>query len=95
METVIDALPAVIERNPEIVYTIAGRTHSDVALREGERYRLMLERRVIELGLEAYVEFDDRFLAIDELSDLLAATDVFVTPSEESRADHLSTREGV
>ena len=80
LETVIEALPAIIERNSEIVYTIAGRTHPDVARREGERYRLMLERRVLELGLEAHVEFDDRFLAIDELSDLLAATDVFVTP---------------
>ncbi len=40
----------------------------------------MLERRVLELGLGDHVEFDDRFLSIDELADLLAATDVFVTP---------------
>ena len=80
LETVIEALPALIADHPEIVYTIAGRTHPDVARREGERYRLMLERRVVELGLEEHVEFDDRFLAIDELSNLLAATDVFVTP---------------
>ena len=80
LENVIDALPAMIERHPEITYVIAGRTHPDVARREGERYRLMLERRVLELGLEEHVEFDDRFLAMDELADLLAATDVFVTP---------------
>jgi glycosyltransferase involved in cell wall biosynthesis len=80
LEMVIDALPAMIERHPEIVYVIAGRTHPDVAHREGERYRLMLERRVLELDLAEHVEFDDRFLSIDELSDLLAATHVFVTP---------------
>jgi glycosyltransferase involved in cell wall biosynthesis len=80
LETVIEALPAIIERHPEIVYVIAGRTHPDVAHREGERYRLMLKRRVLELDLAEHVEFDDRFLSIDELSDLLAATDVFVTP---------------
>jgi glycosyltransferase involved in cell wall biosynthesis len=80
LETVIEALPAMIERHPEISYTIAGRTHPDIAQREGERYRLMLERRVFELGLDAHVEFDDRFLTIDELSELLAATDVFLTP---------------
>ena len=80
LETVIEALPAMIERHPEILYTIAGQTHPDVSHREGERYRLMLERHVLELGLGAHVEFDDRFLSIDELSDLLAATDVFVTP---------------
>ena len=62
---------------------IAGRTHPDVAHREGERYRLTLEQAVLELGLEDHVEFDDRFLAIDEIADLLAATDVFVTPYRE------------
>ncbi len=80
LETVIEAMPAVLERHPEVVYTVAGRTHPDIAHREGERYRLMLERRVHELGLDASVEFDDRFLSLDQLSDLLAATDVFVTP---------------
>ena len=80
LETAIEALPAIVERHPEIVYTIAGRTHPDVWRREGERYRLMLEQRVAELGLGAHVEFDERFLSIDELSDLLASTDVFLTP---------------
>ena len=63
----------MIERHPEIVYVIAGRTHPDVAHREGEQYRLMLQRRVLELGLDDHVEFDDRFLTIDELSDLLSS----------------------
>ena len=80
LETAIEAMPAVLERHPEVVYTIAGRTHPDIARREGERYRLTLERRVHELGLDENVEFDDRFLTPDQLSDLLAATDVFVTP---------------
>jgi glycosyltransferase involved in cell wall biosynthesis len=80
LETVIEALPAIVERHPQVTYVIAGRTHPDVARREGERYRLTLERAVVDLGLEDNVEFDDRFLSIDEIADLLAATDVFVTP---------------
>ena len=80
LETALDALPAIVERHPEVLYTIAGRTHPQVARREGEKYRLQLERQVIDLGLEGHVAFDDRFLSIDELADLLAATDVFVTP---------------
>ena len=76
----IEALPSMLERHPEISYVIAGRTHPDIAHREGEQYRVMLEQRVLELGIEEHVEFDDRFLTIDELSDLLSATDVFVTP---------------
>ncbi len=80
LETAIEALPALLERHPDVVYVIAGRTHPDIERREGESYRLMLGRRVMELGLEDHVEFDDRFLSIDELADLLSATDVFVTP---------------
>ena len=40
----------------------------------------MLERRIVDLGLGEHVELDDRFLSVEELADLLAATDVFVTP---------------
>jgi glycosyltransferase involved in cell wall biosynthesis len=80
IETVIEALPAVVERYPDLVYTIAGRTHPDVERREGERYRLMLEGRAFELGLGTHVVFDDRFLSVDELSSLLAQSDIFLTP---------------
>ncbi len=80
LETVLEALPAIVERHPETVYVIAGRTHPGVAQREGERYRLSLQKRVAELGLTEHVEFDDRFLSIAEIADLLAGTSVFVTP---------------
>ncbi len=83
LETVIEALPAIVERHPEVLYVIAGRTHPDVAHREGERYRLTLEQAVLDLGLEDHVEFDDRFLSVEGIADLLAETDVFVTPYRE------------
>jgi glycosyltransferase involved in cell wall biosynthesis len=35
LETAIEALPSIIERHPEIAYVIAGRTHPEVAHREG------------------------------------------------------------
>jgi glycosyltransferase involved in cell wall biosynthesis len=80
LETAIAALPAIVDRHPEVMYLIAGRTHPQVARREGELYRLTLERCVVDLGLGDHVTFDDRFLSTDELADLLAVTDVFVTP---------------
>ena len=83
LETVIEAMPQIVARHPDVLYVIAGRTHPDVAHREGERYRLKLEQTVLDLGLEDNVEFDDRFLSIEEIADLLAATDVFVTPYRE------------
>jgi glycosyltransferase involved in cell wall biosynthesis len=83
LETVIAALPRIVERHPEVLYVIAGRTHPDIAHREGERYRLSLEQAVLDLGLEDHVEFDDRYLSVEEIADLLAETDVFVTPYRE------------
>jgi glycosyltransferase involved in cell wall biosynthesis len=80
LETVLEALPAIIERHPETLYVIAGQTHPGVAQREGERYRLSLQHLVTQLGLEEHVEFDDRFLTVAEIGDLLAVTSVFVTP---------------
>ncbi len=80
LETAIQALPYVIERHPDVRFLIAGRTHPHVARREGERYRCMLEDLVGDLELGDHVVFDDRFLSIDELGELLAATDVFITP---------------
>jgi glycosyltransferase involved in cell wall biosynthesis len=80
LETVLDALPAIIEEHPETLYVIAGRTHPGVAQREGERYRPTLQQKVLELGLAKHVEFDDRFLSVAEISELLAVTAVFVTP---------------
>ena len=80
IEVMLDALPAVVARHPNVLYVIAGRTHPQIARRKGEEYRLMLERRILDLGLSDHVQLDDRFLAVDELADLLAATDVFVTP---------------
>jgi len=80
VEAVLRALPAIVEHHPEALYVIAGRTHPGVAQREGERYRLSLLQLVLDLGLSEHVEFDDRFLTIDEIGDLLAVTSVFVTP---------------
>ena len=85
LELMLDALPAVIERHPDVLYVIAGRTHPQITRREGEEYRLMLERRILDLDLSEHVELDDRFLSVDELADLLAATDVFVTPYSNSQ----------
>jgi glycosyltransferase involved in cell wall biosynthesis len=80
IENVLRALPAIIDQHPEALYVVAGRTHPGVAQREGERYRLSLQQLVAELGLGSHVEFDDRFLAVDEIADLLSTTSVFVTP---------------
>ncbi len=80
IETVIEAMPAIVAQHPDVLYLVAGQTHPEVVKDEGERYRLSLERLVRDLHLERHVQFLDRFLSLSELAFLLASTDLYVTP---------------
>jgi len=80
IEHVIDALPAILERHPETVYIVLGATHPHVKERGGEIYRLGLATRAARLGVEASVIFHDRFVSNAELTEFLAAADIYVTP---------------
>ncbi len=80
IEVVLDALPDVVATHPEALYVVLGATHPEVRRREGERYRQGLQRRVDDLGLGAHVEFRDHYASAAELTELMAACDVYVTP---------------
>lgn len=80
IELVIKALPKVVEQHPEVLYIIAGKTHPNVIQHSGEEYREYLEQLVETRGLHEHVQFINRYLPIDELTDLLSACDVYITP---------------
>ncbi|MCL5264630.1 MAG: glycosyltransferase family 4 protein [Chloroflexi bacterium] len=80
IEVMLEALPPVVERHPEITYVILGATHPEVAKTQGERYRLSLERKARDLGLQSNVVFQNRFVDIGELCDYICASDLYVTP---------------
>lgn len=80
IENVIDALPAILASFPETVYVVLGATHPHVKERHGEAYRLMLEDRAQRLGVASSVVFHDRFVSLPELTEFLAAADIYVTP---------------
>lgn len=80
IEYAIEALPAVIDRHPNVVYIVLGPTHPHVVLHEGESYRRSLERRVSALGLDEHVIFDDRFLSLEELVAYIGSADIYLTP---------------
>ncbi|HVJ21660.1 MAG TPA: glycosyltransferase family 4 protein [Polyangiaceae bacterium] len=80
IEHVIDALPAIAQRFPEVLYIVLGATHPHVKERHGESYRLSLEQRAERLGVEGNLIFHDRFVSQSELVEFLAAADIYVTP---------------
>jgi hypothetical protein len=80
IEIAIAAMPAIVARHPKALYVIAGQTHPEVAKLYGEEYRLSLERLARDLGLGDHVVFDDRFLDMEDLASMLAATAIYLTP---------------
>ena len=80
LETAIEALPAIVERHPELVYRIVGATHPNLVASEGEAYREQLMALAEKLGVAGHVQWDNRFLDTDELLDQLEACDIYVTP---------------
>ena len=80
VEFVIQALPSLIEKHPNILYLIIGETHPEVRKNEGESYRMSLIRLVDQLGLRNHVGFHNRFLTKRELIRYLHATDIYITP---------------
>ena len=80
IEYVIDALPEIVARHPNVVYIVLGATHPHIKARHGEIYRHMLETRAVELGVDQNVIFHNRFVSHDELVEFLVASDIYVTP---------------
>ncbi|MGK0186989.1 MAG: glycosyltransferase involved in cell wall biosynthesis [Verrucomicrobiales bacterium] len=80
IEYVIEALPAIVEEHPNVVYLILGATHPQLLASEGERYRLSLDRRARELGVKQHVIFHNHFVSPADLNEFIGATDIYVTP---------------
>lgn len=83
IETSLNALPAIISQNPEVLFLIIGKTHPTVVKNEGEQYREMLFRKVIELGLQNHVKFINHFLPLPELLEYLLLTDIYLFTSKD------------
>lgn len=80
IEYAIEALPEIVRRHPNVVYIVLGATHPHLIAREGENYRLGLERLAEDRGVKEHVIFYNRFVSLDELTEFIAATDIYLTP---------------
>jgi glycosyltransferase involved in cell wall biosynthesis len=80
IEHVIEGLPAILEAYPNVVYIILGATHPNVMAREGESYRLRLERLAQDRGVASHVIFYNRFVTLEELKEFIGAADIYITP---------------
>ncbi|WP_243305218.1 glycosyltransferase family 4 protein [Geothrix oryzisoli] len=80
IEHAIEALPEIVKRHPNVVYLVLGATHPHLVAREGESYRLSLERLAEDRGVKEHVIFYNRFVSLEDLKEFIGATDIYLTP---------------
>jgi len=80
IENVIQALPAILVHQPNVVYIVSGVTHPHIRRREGERYREELLALAEQLGVSDHVIFNNRFVSTEELIEHVGAADIYITP---------------
>jgi len=80
LEHMLQILPEVAAKVPDVLYAIVGQTHPEVKKREGEQYREELLEMVKQNGLEEHVVMIDRYLEESDLINCLMGCDLYITP---------------
>jgi glycosyltransferase involved in cell wall biosynthesis len=80
IENVIQALPKILSHHSNVVYMVSGATHPHILRREGDKYRVYLQKLAKGLGVESNVIFRNRFVTPREMVELIGAADIYITP---------------
>jgi glycosyltransferase involved in cell wall biosynthesis len=80
LETVIKALPKIVEKHPDIMYVVLGNTHPGVIKNSGEEYRDHLKSLAAQLNVTKHLSFINKFVSEEELVNYLSAAEIYVTP---------------
>jgi len=80
LEHGIAAMARLGDLTPAPRYLIAGETHPKVRAAQGERYREMLARSAVELGIADRVVFDATYRDVSSLAALIGSADVVLLP---------------
>lgn len=80
LEHAIAAVAANAEKHPSLHYYILGATHPGIVRHSGEAYREGLMKQAADAGIADRIHFVNQYLALDEVTDWLLASDVYVTP---------------
>ncbi len=80
IEYMIEAMPAIVAKHPDVLYVVLGATHPNIRRQSGETYRTKLEKLAQERGVADHVVFQNEFVGLRKLFQYLMATDLYVSP---------------
>jgi glycosyltransferase involved in cell wall biosynthesis len=83
IETTLKALPAIVNKNPEVLFLIIGKTHPEVLKEEGEKYRNSLESLIFSNKLTQHVKFINSYLPLHDLLEYLQLTDIYLFTTDD------------
>jgi len=83
IETALRALPKILQKFPNTVYLVLGKTHPDIIKREGETYRNALLTIVDDLDIKDHVIFINEYLELSKLLEYLSLSDVYLFSSKD------------
>lgn len=83
IETALEALPQIIQKFPNVIYLIIGKTHPEVLKKEGEKYRNFLNNKIQELQIENNVAFINKYLSLEDLMHYLQQTKIYLFTSKD------------
>jgi glycosyltransferase involved in cell wall biosynthesis len=83
IEITLQALPAIVQIHPDVLFLILGKTHPGVLKQEGEKYREMLQQIIKDLKLERNVKFVNEYVALPKLLSYLQLTDIYLFTSKD------------
>jgi len=80
IEYMIEAMPAIVAKHPDVLYIVLGATHPNIRRQSGETYRTKLEKLAQDRGVADHIVFQNEFVGLRKLFKYLTATDLYVSP---------------
>jgi hypothetical protein len=80
LENMIEALPEIVKKNPNVTYLILGKTHPHVLDEAGDSYRHGLKQLIKKLKMEDYVVFHNHFVETDILVEYIQTSKIYAIP---------------
>lgn len=80
IESMIEAMPAIVKEHPNTIYLILGQTHPHILERSGDSYRNSLQQLVNKLGMKDHVVFHNHFVKLETLIQYLQTAKIYAIP---------------